>query len=321
MRRLLAVAGASVAVVLMTGSTATAQVPTCAPAPVPVIGCAEPTFNPDPTATPTPTGLPTLTPSPTPSPSPAPDPTPTTSEPAFTPLPTGDSGIGVLPGGPSPAPAPTTTTPAPAPSVAPSTVPVSAPLASGPVQLAGVFGLVLGGLLGLPLLLAWLAAQGRLAAPLTAPLATTGGTVMPTRRNRLYLGAGFLALAAIVGIVGWYKLSGEPLVNRQLPYLASAGMAVVVLAAIGGSMLVAEQLRSDAGRIDELENAVRTLAAALAPSIEAPPRGRDAAPTAVLHDEVAAEHDTENVKVVTPPARRAATKTRAARAKVKDTDS
>ena len=94
------------------------------------------------------------------------------------------------------------------------------------------------------------------------------------RRWRLLVGMGALGLAAIVGLIGWLKLSLEPQVNRQIPYLASAGMTLVILAAIGGSLLVAEQLRSDDQRIADLEDAVRRLADTLEPIVESPPRRR-----------------------------------------------
>lgn len=96
----------------------------------------------------------------------------------------------------------------------------------------------------------------------------------PRRRWRLYGGVACLVAAAVIGLAGWLKLSLEPEVNRQIPYLASAGMALVLLSAGGGSLLVAEQLRRDDERIDELEAAVRQLAAALGPTIEAPVRGK-----------------------------------------------
>jgi hypothetical protein len=96
----------------------------------------------------------------------------------------------------------------------------------------------------------------------------------PRRRWRLLTGVGSLGLAAVVGLVGWLKLSLEPAVNRQIPYLASAGMTLVILAAIGGSLLVAEQLRSDDQRIADLEDAVRRLAETLEPIVESPPRKR-----------------------------------------------
>ena len=103
----------------------------------------------------------------------------------------------------------------------------------------------------------------------------SGDNKMPLQRSRLMLGLGFLAAAAVVGILGWYKLAGEPLLNRQIPYLASAGLAVVILAAIGGALLVADQLRGDDHRMDDLEAAVRTLADSLGPIIESPARLRD----------------------------------------------
>jgi hypothetical protein len=96
----------------------------------------------------------------------------------------------------------------------------------------------------------------------------------PRRRWRLLAAVVSLSLAAVIGVVGWLKLSLEPQVNHQLPYLASAGMALVLFATIGGSLLVAEQLRSDDQRIADLEDAVRRLATTLEPIVEAPPRRR-----------------------------------------------
>jgi hypothetical protein len=49
-----------------------------------------------------------------------------------------------------------------------------------------------------------------------------------TSRWRLVLGVLALAAAAIVGLVGYLKLSLESQLNHQLPYLASAGLAVIV---------------------------------------------------------------------------------------------
>lgn len=94
----------------------------------------------------------------------------------------------------------------------------------------------------------------------------------PSSRWRLWFGAGSLGLAALVAVIGWYKISGERLLNFQVPLLASAGLAVVLLSVLGGSMLVADQMRGDDRRLDELEEAVRALAAALAPGIELPAR-------------------------------------------------
>lgn len=129
---------------------------------------------------------------------------------------------------------------------------------------ASSFALVVFGLLALPLLLGFLAG-----------LRPSSGEQMNSSRTRLWVGLGVLGVAAVVGGIGWYRISGEPLLNRQIPFLASTGILVVVLSVLGGSLIISEQLRGDQTRISELENAVRDLTEALAPSVELPPR-RDA---------------------------------------------
>ncbi len=96
------------------------------------------------------------------------------------------------------------------------------------------------------------------------------------RRNRLIAGLGCFAAAGLVAIVGYLKISIEPDLNRQIPYLASAGMTLVILVVLGGALIVGEQLRSDAQRIEELEQAVATLATQVAPTVERPARRRKA---------------------------------------------
>ena len=132
-----------------------------------------------------------------------------------------------------------------------------------PAALTGAFAIGLGTVVTVAVLLFGLAARVK---PGGAPV------TQPQRRWRLVVGVICIAAAAVVGLIGYLKLSLEPAVNRQIPYLASAGMALVVLSAVGGSLLVAEQLRGDDERLDELEAAVRQLADALAPTVEAPAR-------------------------------------------------
>ena len=121
------------------------------------------------------------------------------------------------------------------------------------------YALVAIGLPGIALLLAYLSSLR----------SSSGGTM---NRTRLWTGLGVILLAAIVGGVGWYRVSGEPLINRQIPFLASAGILVVLLSVLGGSLIISEQLRGDQHRIGELESAVRSLTEALAPLIEQPAR-------------------------------------------------
>jgi hypothetical protein len=136
---------------------------------------------------------------------------------------------------------------------------------------ASSFAFVVFGLLALPLLLGFLAGL----RPTSVARTNTVGGRMNTSRTRLWVGLSVLGLAAIVGGVGWYRISGEPLLNRQVPFLASAGILVVLLSVLGGSLIISEQLRGDQGRIVELENAVRDLTEALAPMVELPPRRPD----------------------------------------------
>ncbi|HEY7137720.1 MAG TPA: hypothetical protein VIB48_21885 [Acidimicrobiia bacterium] len=96
-----------------------------------------------------------------------------------------------------------------------------------------------------------------------------------TRRWRLVLGLACIAAAAIVGVVGYLRLSVEPSLNHQLPYLASSGMALILLSVLGAALVVADQLQTDDARMQELATSIERLAEALAPGIERPAR-RDA---------------------------------------------
>jgi hypothetical protein len=112
--------------------------------------------------------------------------------------------------------------------------------------------------------------------------ARRGGHNVRMNHWRFWLGAACIAAAAIVGIIGYLQLSGEPLVNHQIPYLASAGAALIILSVLGGSLIVAEQVRADEYKIAELEAAVSALATAVAPDIEAPARRATGNPPGAL---------------------------------------
>jgi hypothetical protein len=161
--------------------------------------------------------------------------------------------------------------------------------AVSPAAVTGSFGVGLASVVGFAFVLIVFAVRVRQGGP----------RVLNASRNRLYLGIGLLALAGVVGLVGYLKLSLEPEVNRQIPYLASAGMALVLLSAAGGALIVGEQLRADDRRIEELEAAVLALSATLAPTVEAPPR-RDA-PALLEADEADRDElaESQATKVVT----------------------
>jgi hypothetical protein len=165
---------------------------------------------------------------------------------------------------------PSSTTPTTAVARSTSRPATNVDLAAGvrPASVTGAYGLGLAALIAVTVLLIALTTHVR------SVTIRHGGTmnISLPRRARLIAGFSCLALAAVVGLVGYLKLSLEPDVNRQIPYLASAGMALVLLSALGGALVVGEQMRTDEQRIVELEAAVQSLAAIVSPSIEAPPR-------------------------------------------------
>jgi hypothetical protein len=80
---------------------------------------------------------------------------------------------------------------------------------------------------------------------------------------RPYLGWVLYAAAVIALFVGWWGVSGTPLVAKQLPYIASAGLIGVVLITIGNRVFMTNDLRRDSGRLDRLEQMVGELHAVL----------------------------------------------------------
>lgn len=296
-------------VVAVGGGFAASTGPSQAQVTIPVLGSTTTTKAPPTTAAPPPTTAPAPAP---------PQTTPDTTPPA--PAPT-EAPTVAPPVAATPPQAPVTF---PAPAIAPQ-LPVPLPVPRPPVTLrpepkvamtpaqrafrqarfarglpsatvvAGSYGIGVSGVLIIAFLLITLSALAK--SQRSAVIVSTGGTTMDRIRtnNRLPIGFACLGLAVVVAILGYLGLSRNADVNRQIPYLASAGMAVVILATIGGAFIVAEQLRNDDKRIAELEDAVRLLAGAVAPALEAPARVAsrsavvDHTPTAVYEPEPSAD--------------------------------
>lgn len=89
---------------------------------------------------------------------------------------------------------------------------------------------------------------------------------------RPVLGWILVALGLIALFLGWYGVSGQSLVAKQLPYLASGGLLGVALVALGGRFMLIQDLRRDSGRLDRLETMVNELHAALLARPDAPGR-------------------------------------------------
>jgi hypothetical protein len=78
-------------------------------------------------------------------------------------------------------------------------------------------------------------------------------------------GIGLLAI-----FLGWFGLSGQALVAKQLPFLISGGIGGIALVAIGAVILGTEDLRKDSGRLDRLEKQIAQLHAVLLARADAP---------------------------------------------------
>lgn len=73
------------------------------------------------------------------------------------------------------------------------------------------------------------------------------------RRWRYALGWALVVLGAIFLVLGWFGVSGEPDVARQMSYLASGGLGGLTAAIVGVGLLISEDLRSDRRRLGRIE--------------------------------------------------------------------
>lgn len=88
---------------------------------------------------------------------------------------------------------------------------------------------------------------------------------------RPYLGWILIAAGLVSIFLGWYGASGQALVAKQIPYLASEGVLGIVLIAMGNRVFMVNDLRRDSGRLDRLEQMVAELHAVLLSRTDAEP--------------------------------------------------
>lgn len=88
-------------------------------------------------------------------------------------------------------------------------------------------------------------------------------------RWRTVLGWVLIALGAVFIILGWFGVSGEPDVARQLSYLASGGVGGLAAATVGIGLLISEDLRAERRRLGRIEAAVLDLQDTVRGPIEA----------------------------------------------------
>lgn len=82
-------------------------------------------------------------------------------------------------------------------------------------------------------------------------------------QSRVGAGVALILAGVVVAIVGYIGVSQETVVAFQLPYFASAGVGALMLLGGGSALLITAQLERDTTRLEDLEDATRTLAAEL----------------------------------------------------------
>lgn len=97
---------------------------------------------------------------------------------------------------------------------------------------------------------------------------------------RPYAGWIFYGFGALFVIIGYFGISGEAEVAKQLPYLISGGIGGVLLAILGGYLLGIDALRTDSGRLDRIERQIEELHRALLDRPDAPAVDAHADPVA-----------------------------------------
>lgn len=91
----------------------------------------------------------------------------------------------------------------------------------------------------------------------------------PASGGRLLLGWLLILAAAVMLVVGWIGVSGEPLVAAQLAYLMSGGIGGMLAGIIGIGLLVSNDIRRDRDRLGRVEAAVLEVREMLAVQAEA----------------------------------------------------
>lgn len=75
----------------------------------------------------------------------------------------------------------------------------------------------------------------------------------PTSGGRLLLGWALIGVAVVMLFVGWWGVSGEPLVAAQLAWLVSGGLGGLLAGIVGVGLLVSNDVRKDRERLGRVE--------------------------------------------------------------------
>jgi hypothetical protein len=72
-------------------------------------------------------------------------------------------------------------------------------------------------------------------------------------RWRAALGWALVIVGAVFLVIGWFGVSGEPDVAKQLSYVASGGLGGLAAAIVGIGLVISEDLRSERKRLARIE--------------------------------------------------------------------
>src|SRR3989442_715571 len=72
-------------------------------------------------------------------------------------------------------------------------------------------------------------------------------------RGRVLVGWGTIVASIVLLAVGWYGVSGTPVVARQLAYLISGGLGGLLAGIVGVGLLVSSDVRRDRERLGRIE--------------------------------------------------------------------
>ena len=90
------------------------------------------------------------------------------------------------------------------------------------------------------------------------------------KATRPWIGWVFIGIGALLILLGYFGVSREAIVAKQIPYLVSGGIGGMFLAVLGAYFLSTQELRRDSGRLDRLEQMVEELHQALLRRPDAP---------------------------------------------------
>jgi len=102
------------------------------------------------------------------------------------------------------------------------------------------------------------------------------GLELLASRGRALLGWGAIVASIVLLAVGWYGVSGTPLVARQLAYLVSGGIGGLLAGIVGVGLLLSGDVRRDRERLGRIEAdllELRELLLAQSQTLNAPTAG------------------------------------------------